>query len=347
MMPWTTHTKKIWLGLDLGSAAVKAVALDLTARGPRLAALDQEPIAAGCGATPAAAAPDAAAAADGGTGAAVPALQRLLDRMQIVPQRVARLATAIGGPHVTVSEFDMPRMPQRELRRALPWEARKYLPDEERVFDYEVQPPRPDSDRVRVLLASVPPAEMQQHRNLLQAVGLVPERIEAQPIALSLACHGQNGDIAPASRLVLDIGHAGTTLVIGEECGPFFCRFLEIGLGAAALVPAGVADDTDTEAGGPTSALLCEAASGGGGLLEELVLETQRSIAFFTHQNPGAHIQQVVVTGGGAMHADLVRVLGEQLELPVQRFGYKGNNAVPSIEPTHAVSYGLAVRLGR
>lgn len=345
MIPWTTNSKKLWLGLDIGSAAIKAVALDLTPRGARLAALDQEPVPPTASATASADAPAEAAAGsrENATSCVAAPLRRLLDRMQIAPHRIARLATAIGGPHVAVSEFEMPPMPKRELRRALPWEARKYLPDEERVFDYEVQPPQDNSERVRVLLASVPHAVIQQHRETLREAGLVPERIEARPIALSLACRGQCPELAPTSRLVLDIGYSGTTIVIGEEGGAFFCRFLEIGLGSSNLVPAGV----ETEAEAATSTLLLEAANGAGGLLEELGLETRRSIAFFGNQNKGSSIEQVVLTGGGAMHPELVTAVESLLQLPVRRFAYKGNSAVPCIEPTHAVSYGLAMRLGQ
>jgi len=51
------------------------------------------------------------------------------------------------------------------------------------------------------------------------------------------------------------------------------------------------------------------------------------------------------LAGGGATSEPLISALGAVLGVPVTTFGYRGNRAVPIIEPTHAVAYGLAIRV--
>jgi len=89
-----------------------------------------------------------------------------------------------------------------------------------------------------------------------------------------------------------------------------------------------------------------EARQGEGPLLEELVLEVRRSMAFFGSHYNSNNIERLILTGGGAAHEPLVHSLGTQLGIPATPFAYRGNQAVPRIEAPFAVAYGLAVRLG-
>jgi type IV pilus assembly protein PilM len=332
------RSDQVLLGLDIGSGSVKVVALTWGPKGARLAAADQEAIPLHDEDSPLLDSKPSTAAA----------IRRLLERMQIEPRHVARLASSVGGANVTVGEFEMPRMKPRDLHKAIPWEARKHLPDDARVFDYEMLDDTA-ADTVRILLASLPQEQLEHHMDLLRAVDLQPERIEATPIALSLACSRLRRSAASDACVVLDIGRSGTTLVIGEESGPFFSRYLDIGLGsrAQALVTAGGEphDESPTPPGGE-AALVEEARRGEGPLLEELVLEVRRSMAFFGSHYNSSSIERLFVTGGGATHAPLVQTIGSQLGIPVTPFVYRGNQKVPLVEAPYAVAYGLAVRLG-
>ena len=326
------------MGLDIGTAAVKAVVLSPGRRRPRLAAAGIEPVRTdGTNDGP----------FQNDHGVVVEALGKLLESLRLEPQQVARLTTSVGGPNVSVAEFDMPQMSPRELRRAIPWEARKHLPDEGRVFDYEILDSR-GQERARVMLASVPQIQLEEHLSVLSAVGLAPERVEATPIALSLACRGLMRGASPQACLLLDIGASGTTLVIGEEAGPFFCRSLDVSVGAPSLelaLPDGSASEAPEGAGDPV--LVQQARQGEGPLLEELVLEVRRSMVFFGSHFVANTIERVVLTGGGGMSDVLAETLAGQLGIPVTRFAYRGNDAVPRLDAQHAVAYGLAARLGR
>jgi len=326
------HAPRYLLGLEVGGSALKAIALCIGAKRPQLAAAASEP----------------SPPEDASDEVWVATLQRLLDRCGIAARDVARLATAVSGPRVSLTTFEMPRLVPRELRRALPWEARKHLPDEDRVCDYTVLADTPDATIHRVLLASIPRADFERHLGILRAAGLEPEHVEPAALSLTRACRRLRGDIPAAACLVLDVGHRGTTLVLGDEHGEFFARFLEVGLAlrTPALVPAGdVEDDGDATALEPDlPQLVADAQSGGGEQLDELVLETRRSVAFFASQRAVPAVGQLVLAGGGATSDALVSALGTALGVPVTTFGYRGNRAVPQIEPTHAVAYGLAIR---
>lgn len=332
------RSDQVMVGLDIGTASVKAVALLWGRKGARLAAVDQEAIPPH----------DEDALIQDSKPSTVAAIKRLLERMQIEPRQVARLASSVGGANVTAGEFEMPRMKPRDLHKAIPWEARKHLPDDARVFDYEMLEDN-GVDKVRILLASVPEGQLAHHMEVLRTADLQPERVEATPIALSLACSRLRRGAASDACVLLDIGRSGSTLVIGEESGPFFSRYLDIGLGsrAQALVTAGGdgREEIPTTPGGE-AALVEEARRGEGPLLEELVLEVRRSMAFFgSHYNANS-IERLIVTGGGATQAPLVQTIGTQLGIPVTPFIYRGNHKVPLVEAPYAVAYGLAVRLG-
>jgi type IV pilus assembly protein PilM len=316
---------------------MKAVVLSRGSGRPRLAAAATEP----------------APAADAGDEIWIAALQRLLDRCGIQAGDVARMATAVGGPRVVLTTFEMPRLTPRELRRALPWEARKHLPDDDRVCDYTLLEDAPDVAVHRVLLASIPRLDFERHLSLLRGAGLTPEHVEPAALSLARACRRLRGDVPATACLLLDIGHRGTTLVLGDERSEFFARFLEVGLAAQApaVVAAGDFDaDAGTGAGpGPGDAavpqLLADASSGGGEHFDELVLETRRSLAFFSSQRAAPPVARVILAGGGAMSERLCAAVGDALGVPLIPFGYKGNRAVPVVEGTHAVAYGLAIRM--
>src|SRR5258706_8614499 len=94
-----SRSDQVLLGLDIGTASVKAVTLTWGPKGARLAAADQEAIPAH----------DEETLIQDTKPSIVAAVRRLLDRMQIEPRHVARLATSVGGANVTAGEFEMPR----------------------------------------------------------------------------------------------------------------------------------------------------------------------------------------------------------------------------------------------
>jgi type IV pilus assembly protein PilM len=320
----TPRDGKFLLGLDVGRAAIKAVALARTAHGPCLAAAGEIPVAAPAGG-------DAGNGGSSGAAAATrDAIAQLLDRLGIAPPCVARVATALGGASVVVGEIEVPRMPARELRRALPWEVRKHVPDEEWVVDHEVLgPDAADPGKVRVRYAGVDRTQLEARIALLRQVGLEAQHVEPAAASLARACHGLLADLPAETRLGLDIGQSGTTLVIGAEDGALLSRYLEIGLGT----PAG--DEPE----------LVRQARLGGESLDELVLEVRRSIAFFASHHGGSRVARAVLAGGGAVYPPLAVALAARLDVPVRTFAYRGNHAVPRLEPPWAVAYGLAARL--
>jgi Tfp pilus assembly PilM family ATPase len=144
----------------------------------------------------------------------------------------------------------------------------------------------PETTIHRVLLASIPRADFERHLGILRAAGLEPEHVEPAALSLTRACRRLRGDIPAAACLVLDVGHRGTTLVLGDERGEFFARFLEVGL---ALRTPALVTASEVENDGNATALGRPAAANrrcavGRRAIDELVLETRRSLAFFVSQ---------------------------------------------------------------
>src|SRR5438128_6039859 len=115
------------VGLDIGSSAVKAVALKHGRSGWSL-------VAAGEAATP-------DGSLEGGV-AAQPvaisdAVRSVMDSLRL---HRAQVATALSGHSVVVKRLLLPAMTQPELEEAIPWEAEQYIPFEmsDVQLDYQV-----------------------------------------------------------------------------------------------------------------------------------------------------------------------------------------------------------------
>src|SRR5688500_10737263 len=103
------------VGLDIGSSAVKAVALKRGRGGWSLVAAGEAPLPEGSLQDGSAAEPTAVSAV----------VSQLLDSMKM---RRARVAAALSGHAVIVKRLSLPSMSQAELNEAIPWEAEQYIP---------------------------------------------------------------------------------------------------------------------------------------------------------------------------------------------------------------------------
>src|SRR6185503_13581580 len=126
-MVFPSAFKPSTVGLDIGSSAVKAVALKHGRAGWSLVAAGEAP-------TP-----------DGGLNGGVTAqpvavseaIKQVMDGLRL---RRARVASALSGHSVIVKRLLLPSMTQPELEEAIPWEAEQYIPFEisDVQLDYQI-----------------------------------------------------------------------------------------------------------------------------------------------------------------------------------------------------------------
>ena len=184
------------LGLDLGSALVKAV--EVAQDGQRvllrrcaLATVEHDHPAV--------------------------ALRRLLKQLNVRPTDVA---VGLASPEVIVRPFAFPRMSRRELESAVRLEAEQAILNghapQDMTIDWHLFPAAPN-ESYRGLLAVVPKPVVNARLAVARTAGLVPSIIDVEGLALWNAywtLAGRRG--SPKTVLLINIGARTTNLVVAR-----------------------------------------------------------------------------------------------------------------------------------
>jgi type IV pilus assembly protein PilM len=207
------------------------------------------------------------------------------------------VVTSLGDPDTLVRQISFPRMPLRELAHAMEFEARKHMPYDpgRMVLRHQVLSEDRNSGTCQVLLVAVAREALREHQAMLRRLGLEPHAIEVAPLALAnvsiLATAEQE-----ETTVVMDMGSSATVISIHRKEGIFFCRYLPFTLETR---------DEDGEVEG-------------GSALEDLVVETRRSLAYYDNVTGRMGFSRVLIGGGGAILEGIASTLEQKLGLPVE-----------------------------
>jgi type IV pilus assembly protein PilM len=168
------------------------------------------------------------------------ALSRLLAHLELGRGRLGEIAVAAGGEEASVREVLLPPLSEAELRRALPYEAKKHLFLENMaspLLDCQILGPGPASEedgspQIRVLMAAAPASARDFPMAVLSRVGLEPEVIDLDSLACLNALLAQNPfqDETVAALGLLDLGGRQAFLHITHSQGGVYSR--SVGPGA-------------------------------------------------------------------------------------------------------------------
>lgn len=335
-----------WAGLDIGSYSVKLVALHPGATRARYAEAVIPRALAGDE-------PPAPAILAG-------LIDDCMTRIEQSPRSFRGISIGVSGPDVIVKQLTLPLMDEAEIPGALRFEARKYLPFDVQtlVLDHQVLARNAAERRLDVLLATVAQQRLDRSLAPLRELGVEAGIVDAAPLALANALRHALPRETTADgegHLLVDLGHRGSWLTLRHRGLPFFSRRLDWGGAiltqavAAALggsleraeawkLDAGVTLSHD----GPesTAARL---------VIEQLVEEVRRSLAYYATLAPMPPALSLHVSGGTSRLAGLVELLGEQLELPAATFSpldsHERGVRLPAGGPQYAQAFGLALRM--
>jgi len=305
------------IGLDIGTFAVRAAEVVVTASGPRVVRFGQLTLPAG--------------AVVAGEVVDVPAVAATIRRLwERVGFRGRQVVLGVANQKVLVREAEMPAMSDVDLSAALQFQDADILPvgPDESYLDFQRLEDLVDSEgnqKVRLLLASAARTMVAAHLEALELAGLRAIRIDPMPLALvrSIGTSGLDtlDDGARCEALVC-VGAGVTTVVVHEGGIPRFVRFLSAGAGTAnEELMAELDVDLDT----------AEALKRRAGTPEEdpsvapilavpvgrLVEEISNSIRFYVSQHPECPVGRVLLTGGGARLSGLLTRLESVSGVPV------------------------------
>ena len=149
--------------------------------------------------------------------------------------RGRRVVTALSAGELSITNVRLPHMSRQELDDAVLWEAKER-------FEFDVDPDRLkylNAGKVRsgnevsdeIIMMAVSEQVIEEHLSLIAAMGLQPERIEAEPVAVFREAERflrRRAD-EDAVTVVADVGSVGTRVVVARGRNIVFLKNIDIG----------------------------------------------------------------------------------------------------------------------
>ena len=306
--------KETLVGLDIGSAYLKAVQVETQKDGFRITRAAQRPTPAG-------------AVRDGvvlDRDAVASELQQLIKAAGIT---ATGAVTAVAGPSVVVRQIKMPKMTEAALRRSVKFEAGKYISSslDDSSLAFEIMGAVDNEpNQMDVMLVAAPREMVESRIDVVERAGLEAVAMDMEAFALqrSLIDGMQSRYDDNGLRALVDIGasHTEVTILSGARfaltrsvpiAGDHFTETLKNGLRVDALEANRLKTEVDlnllVQGGDPATteeAQLMDAVRAVQGTLDELLREVRRSINFYQSQlGEGIEAQvlsEILLSGGTA-----------------------------------------------
>lgn len=226
--------------------------------------------------------------------------------------------------------IELPYLSEKDLAKAIPFEARKYVPIplQEVVLDWSIINVKRDSERpnVEVFLAAVPKNEAERYRSIFSSAGLNLKALELENIALSRALVPGEGsarggtfafgeDQSPLA--IVNLGGRSTSIVVIDKGFERVSRNYELGgfeLTRALSKALGVSFDRadqlkKTEGLKTKSSDLANAITP---LVDLIVFETRKIISNY-EESRKTKLNKVILSGGQANMPGLREYFTEKL----------------------------------
>jgi type IV pilus assembly protein PilM len=306
------------VGLDIGSSAVKAVTLRRTSRGREVLAVGSEPMPRG-------------SIVDGDVvdrDVVAEVIGQAFDRNGI---RTRRVATAVSGNAVIVKKVTLPLMDEDDLAESIRWEAEQYIPfDIKDVnLDYQLLQAGSDAENrasMDVLLVAAKTEKIADYADVISRAGGVPVVVDIAAFALQNAFEVNYGIDAGRVTMLVNAGASGMNINIVEGGQSLFTRDISIGGDAyteALQSELGLSyeDAERLKRGQPAGGAGPEDADPiTGTITEHLLLEIEKTFAFFQATAVRDRIDELVVSGGSAAVRGFFPALETRFDVPVSPF---------------------------
>jgi type IV pilus assembly protein PilM len=344
--------KKGLVGLDIGSAAVKAVELKTGGKGGaeyQLVNIGVEPLP-----------PEAIV--DGAimdSGAVIDAIQRVFQQQKI---KTGEVAVGVSGNAVIVKKISLPQMSAEELSESIHWEAEQYIPFDiqDVAIDYEVIDGGAGGGNMDVLLVACKKDKISDYTSVISQAGKTPSIVDVDVFALQ-NCYEINYGSDPgrviallnvgASVMNINIVKGGTSVfnrdiaVGGNQYTDAIQKDLNLSFDQAeSLKRGGRVEGAAVENLPP----ILQAVS------ENIALEVQKTFDFFKATSQEDRIDRVFLSGGTSKVHGLRELIAERFDAGVEIMNPFNNvtynprdfdpDFIAEVGPSAAIAVGLAVR---
>lgn len=345
------------VGLDIGTAGVRAAELKLGRGGVTLERFGQVALPQGAVRDGEVMDPDAVATA----------IRQLWSQAKFSSKKVV---VGVANQNVVVRQVDLPWMPVAELRKSLAFQVQDFIPMpvEQAILDFHpLEEVTNDQGmrQLRVLLVAAARTTVESSLRAVEKAGLSAKTVDLTSFAVLRAmAHAEVGVPATQADALVDIGASVTNIVVHQGGVPRFVRILLMGgsditeaVAERLGVPLDQAESVKQSTGLPTSGAVDQTAHPAVRVIEQtggqLVEEIRGSLDYYMSQVGAARIRRVVLSGGGSRLGGLVERLSASTRLPVEmarplsqlEVGRTGltDEQLAYVEPMVSVPVGLAL----
>ncbi len=338
--------KPHFLGIDFGTASIKAVELAIKDDHPVLINYGQVSLADLEKGTP----PQGRSYDE----EIVLHLKALLEHMKPKGHSAYVAMPAFIG---LISLIEFPLMEESELQEAIRFEAHKYIPTslDEVALSWEVvgvHDTPPDGGKMEILLVAALNKEVSRYEQYVAGAALTLDFLELETFSIVRSIVGNE----PGLSLVIDIGSRATNLILVENGLVKVSRNLDVGGRDITRVLAESLSITEERAKvlkksdkdfliAPESALVFPA-------LQMIASEAERMLAAYQAKHSGVQCKGIVLSGGTAQFSGLVQYYSNILKLPVTlgdpwknvEYDPKLAQKISGFGSSFSVALGLALR---
>lgn len=275
--------------------------------------------------------------------------------------KTSSVALALPESQVFTRVIEVPTLSTRELSSAINWEAEQYipLPLDQVNIDYSIlrDAKETGTDKMDVLLVACPKTLLEKYLSIVEMAELIPIAAESEIISTSRSLAGSVANIKGAV-LLASLGALTTDLAILRGGIIAFTRSISAGGEALsrALVSgldfnASQAEEFKRTYGVAQNTLQGKIVTLVKPIMDTIVMEMKRAMAFYSQKYKGDKIDAVVLSGGTAKLPGMVVYMAEALGIEVQLANPWVNivrdqrfRVLDGEGTTFAVAAGLALR---
>lgn len=341
------------IGLDIGTTHVRAAELEFTGRGPAATPTLRR---YGQVALP----PNAVRDGEVAEADVVAGAIKQLWATTKFPSR--EVVVGVGNQRVLVRDLDLPWAPLPQLKASLPYHVRELLPvsADETLMDFlpTEEHDGPQGRAIRGLLVAAQRDTVNANVLAVESAGLRPTMVDLNGFALLRAVvRGQLHDRVVA---VVDVGARLTSVVVAANGVPRLVRTILAGGGTvtdavarslAVSQPEAEMIKREVGVGMPVAPGREAAAEAIATVAQSLVEAVRNTFVYYAGNHPGAGIDHLVLTGGGAHLPGFGQYLASASRLPaslgdpldgVKVGGQVNRGELAGFESTTALPIGLA-----
>lgn len=294
----------------------------------------------------------------------VPVISEMLKTLRIKPKSIKHLVSSIGGDDTSIKQIKTIFLPDDELESALFFEAKKHIPisGSDMVLDYQVLSVEEKTNNMNILLAATNKAVLNEHTNILDTVGLSPNMVDIDSLAVANA-FALNAYVEDGVYVLLNVGAHRTNMIIWGPEARFFARDIPYGgynFTRDIMTKRGL-EWPDAEEYKFNHGLLDDPSASTVQTLsmldisekpteEAIAEEIRRSLRFYVKEAGTSDFRKIYLMGGSAKLKGLPEYIQDKVNIPTEVFLPFINVEMPEKfqdkkDPQLALAIGLAMRM--